>query len=114
MSGQPAGGFVASPVVYGGRVYIGSNTGVFYALDEATGSIVWSRLLGFVKSTTCGARGIASTATVAVDPSTTKPTVYVSSGDGYLFALDAATGSVVWRSVIALPSPTQNDYFDWS
>jgi outer membrane protein assembly factor BamB len=114
MAGQPAGGFVASPIVSGGRVFIGSNTGVFFALDEQTGGVLWSRFLGFVKRTTCNARGIASTATVALDPGTAKPTVYVSSGDGYLFALDAATGSLVWKSLIALPSATQNDYFDWS
>ena len=114
MTGQPSGGFVASPIVYGGKVFIGSNTGVFFALNETTGAVIWSRFLGFVPKSTCNARGIASTATVAVDPVTLKPTVYVSSGDGYLFALDAATGTVVWKSVIALQSATQNDYFDWS
>jgi outer membrane protein assembly factor BamB len=40
--------------------------------------------------------------------------VYVSGGDGYLYALNAATGTTKWRSVIALPSSTQNDYYDWS
>lgn len=114
MSGQPSGGFVASPIVYGGRVFIGSNTGVIYALDETTGKVSWSRFLGFVPKLTCNSRGIAATASVAVDPATLKPTVYVSSGDGYLFALDAATGAVVWKSVIGLQSATQNDYFDWS
>lgn len=114
MTDQPAGGFVASPIIYGGRVYVGSNTGVFFALDERTGKVVWSQFLGFVKKLTCNPRGIASTATVAIDPVTLKAIVYVSGGDGYLFALDAATGSVVWKSVIALQSATQNDYFDWS
>ena len=112
--GQPGKAFVASPIVFGGRVFIGSNTGVFYALDQATGAIAWSRFLGFSKKLTCNARGIASTATVAVDPATTKPTVYVSSGDGYLFALDAATGSVVWRSEIHAQAADVNDYFNWS
>jgi len=114
MTGQPGGGFVASPIVYGGRVFIGSNTGVFFALDELSGAVVWSRFLGFVKRSTCNARGIASTATVAIDPVRQTPVVYVSSGDGYLFALDATTGAVLWKSVIALQSATQNDYFDWS
>jgi outer membrane protein assembly factor BamB len=36
------------------------------------------------------------------------------SRDGYLFALNAATGAVVWKSVIALSSPTKSDYYDWS
>ena len=114
MTGQPGRAFVASPIVAGGRVFIGSNTGVFYALDQATGAVAWSRFLGFSKKLTCNARGIASTATVAVDPATSKPTVYVSSGDGYLFALDAATGAVVWKREIHAQSPGVNDYFDWS
>ena len=114
MPGQPPKGFVASPIVSGGKVFIGSNTGVFYALNQTTGTIAWSRFLGFVTKSTCNARGIASTATVANDPVTGKPTVYVSSGDGYLFALDVATGGIVWQREIALQSPTQNDYFDWS
>jgi polyvinyl alcohol dehydrogenase (cytochrome) len=114
IAGQPGKGFVASPIVYGGRIYIGSNTGVFYALNEFSGAIAWSRFLGFVPKLTCNARGIASTATVAIDPVTQKPTVYVSSGDGYLFALDAATGGVVWKREIHVQSPGLNDYFDWS
>ena len=41
-------------------------------------------------------------------------TVYVAGGDGYLYALSAATGQVIWKSVIAIPSATKNNYFDWS
>src|SRR4051794_10390006 len=72
MPGQPGSAFVASPIVYGGRIYIGANTGVFYALKQGTGMIAWSRFLGFVPKSTCNARGIASTATVAIDPVTLK------------------------------------------
>ena len=71
---------------------------------------VWRRRAGLLSA----ARGISSTATVALDPSTGRPTVYVSGGDGRLYALDAATGNVVWQSVIGLPSNTANDYYDWS
>jgi len=114
MTGQPGPGLYASPTVYGGTVYIGADTGVFYALDEATGHVLWKQFLGFVPKLTCHARGITSTATVAPDPRTGALTVYVAGGDGYLYALDAATGAIVWRSVIALPSTTVNDYYDWS
>src|SRR4051794_22945419 len=48
MAGQPNASLFASPTVFAGRVYIGANTGVFYALDLATKSVVWSRFLGFV------------------------------------------------------------------
>ena len=113
MPGQPWG-LLASPTVVGGRIYIGADTGVFYALDEATGHVIWHRFLGFVPTLTCGSLGIVATATVAPDPVTGVLTVYVAGGDGYLYALSAATGQIEWRSVIALPSATVSDYYDWS
>lgn len=113
MTGQPSG-LLASPTVVNGRIYIGANTGVFYALDEASGHVIWHRFLGFQPTLTCGKLGIVSTATVAKDPVTSALTVYVAGGDGYLYALSAATGAVAWRSVIAIPSTTVSDYYDWS
>ncbi len=113
MAGQPSG-LLASPTVVNGRIYIGANTGAFYALDEATGHVIWHRFLGFVPTLTCGKLGIVATATVAKDPVTNALAVYVAGGDGYLYALNAATGTVAWRSVIAIPSTTVSDYYDWS
>ena len=114
MPGQSAARLFASPTVVDGRIYIGAGTGVFYALDEATGGVLWHQFLGFVPKKNCGARGIDSTATVAPAPVTGALTVYVSDGNGYLYALSAATGAIVWKSVIALPSPKVSDYYDWS
>jgi polyvinyl alcohol dehydrogenase (cytochrome) len=108
------GGLYASPVVYGGQVYIGARTGVFYALSQATGKVVWSRSMGFVKGTTCGPEGFTSTATVAIDPVSGATTVYVAAADGYLYALDAANGATRWRAVVGIPSKTVNDYYNWS
>jgi len=114
MTGQPAAALYSSPTVYDGTVYIGADTGEFYAIDESTGTTIWSDFLGYVPKLTCGARGISDTATVATDPSTGVLTVYVSGGNGYLYALNAATGATIWQSVIALPSTTKNDYYDWA
>ncbi len=113
MPGQPSG-LLASPTVVNGRIYIGAGTGVFYALDEATGHVIWHQFLGFVPTLTCGKLGIVATATVAKDPVTHVLTVYVAGGDGYLYALNAASGQVAWRSVIAVPSTTVSDYYNWS
>ncbi len=55
--------------------------------------------------TACVYQGFTSTATVAADPSTGKLTVYVDAPDGYLYALDAATGAIVWRNQIDVPGP---------
>ncbi len=105
----------ASPSVYDGVIYIGANSGMFYALDEATGAVLWQTNLGYVVSTgTCGTRGITATATVAPDPKTGTLTVYVSGGDGYLYALDATTGAVIWKSLIGLQVGTTPNYYDWS
>jgi outer membrane protein assembly factor BamB len=114
MTGQPAPTFVSSPTVSGGQVFIGSNSGVFYALNETTGSVVWKHFLGFEPKLTCGSIGMDSTAAEDLDPVSGLPTVYASGGDGNLYAFDAATGNQNWKSVIALRSATKNDYYDWS
>jgi outer membrane protein assembly factor BamB len=106
----------ASPTVYDGMIYIGGNNGTFYAIDESTGAVVWQQAIGYVHVTkgACKSRGITSTATVALDPTTSTPTVYVSSGSGYLYAMNAATGAVTWKSVIHLPVGHSANYYDWS
>lgn len=114
MPGQPGPGFIASPTVTGGAVFIGSQTGWFYKLSEWTGAVLSKVFLGYQPKLTCAGGGIAATATVATDPSDGQQTVYVAGVDGYLYALSAADLSQKWRSVIALPSPDANDYFQWS
>jgi outer membrane protein assembly factor BamB len=115
-TGQPSAGFYASPVVSAGVVYIGSNTGVFSAIDEATGTELWHRSLGYTTAKTCGfGRGITSTATVAPDPSRGgQVTVYVAGGDGYLYALKASDGATVWRKKVVGIGTTQNTGYNWS
>lgn len=107
-------GFQSSPTVYNGVIYIGARNGRFYAIDETTGNVIWSRLIGYVTHKTCGAQGFTSTATVAPDPTSGNPTVYVYGPSGYLYAMDAATGANVWpRAKVAIPSTQVNDYYAW-
>ena len=113
-SGQPGTGFLASPIVVRGVVYIGADTGWFYKLNATTGQVLAKRFIGFQRATTCPpSRGFVDTATVAVDRSGQR-VVYVGGADGYLYALRASNLSVLWRSVIALPSKKINNYFQWS
>jgi polyvinyl alcohol dehydrogenase (cytochrome) len=89
---------LASPTVVAGTVYIGANTGDFYAISESTGSVLWKQFVGLASVPGCpGTRGVTSTATVSTDPTSGKLTVYVGGGDRNLYALDAATGVVVWK-----------------
>lgn len=108
-------GFLSSPVVYNGVIYIGGKNGYFYALNETTGAIIWKRLIGVVPKLTCGRQGFTSTATVAPDPATGNPTIYVYGATGYLYAMNAADGTDVWPpAAVAIPSTTVNDYYAWS
>jgi outer membrane protein assembly factor BamB len=117
IEGRPSPRLYASPAVSAGRVFIGADTGMFYALDEATGAELRSKDLGAQPALTCPPRGITSSATVAADPSPLRSgiqTVYVAGGDGYLHALDASTGALVWRTLVAPRSETENSYYNWS
>jgi len=109
------GGFFASPTVYNGVIYIGARNGHFYAINENTAAVIWSRRIGFISPKTCGPQGFTSTATVKNNPATGRPTVYVYGATGYLYAMDAATGKNVWpKAKVAIPSTTVNDYYAWS
>lgn len=116
---QPAGGFSASPTVADGMVFIGSQTGDFYALNETTGQVVWKRTLDYEKVGHNGncknVRGIVGTATVAPAPRTGALTVYVA-GARHLYALDAATGKRVWRSLVGPrhSAKVQGAYFNYA
>lgn len=113
VSGQPAARLDSSPTVANGVVYIGSGTGMFYAVKESTGAVIWKRQFQWVTKKTCDSHGFVSTASVANDPTTGLPTVYVAAPDGYLYALNASNGSIKWKSVVGIPSTTVNDYFNW-
>jgi outer membrane protein assembly factor BamB len=103
--------YLASPTVSDGSVFIGAASGWFYELSESTGRVEASRFLGRFPRNTCGSAGIADTATVASDPVTGAPTVYVGGADGYLYALSAANLAVRWKSPVELSRP---DYYQWS
>jgi outer membrane protein assembly factor BamB len=108
ITGEPAPRLDASPTVVAGRVYIGAQSGGFYALNESTGAVDWSTQLD-----TCTGRGITATAAVEPDPMTGVSTVYVS-GAHYLYALNAATGALVWETRIGPDTGNPHDYYDWS
>ncbi len=108
----------SSPVVYDGNVYFGSDNGTFYDLSESTGSVVWSHFTEQQPVFKCNwpqqPQGFVSSATIAPDPLSGVPTVYVAAPDGYLYAWNASTGTQLWRSVVAIPSKKVNNYFNWS
>ncbi len=107
----PAGGSIFSqPVVANGTIYWGSLDGYEHATN-LNGVQLWQQFLG--ARTTCSplpSLGVVSTATVATVSINGTPTsaVFVGGGDAHVYALNAATGAVIWST--ALAGPTTNTF----
>ena len=96
----------SSPALAAGLVYFGGYDGNFYAVDSATGQLNW-------KYTTGGERRFAGTHLHGSQPAhetmpdpfdcylsspvVWKGAVYFGSGDGHVYALDAASGALKWK-----------------
>ena len=114
VSRQPPPKLDASPTVVGGKVFIGSEAGVFYALNASTGRVVWKHSLDTQAHLTCPASGISATAAVVKDPVSGALTVY-AAGARDLYALNASNGALVWKTMIGPPDPAaQNASYNWS
>ena len=70
------------------RVYFGSDTGLFRALDAATGELVWD-----FQVKTRHHKNIWSA------PALHAGRVYFGGYDGNVYCLDAATGQEIWRNI---------------
>jgi outer membrane protein assembly factor BamB len=102
---------VASASVVNDTVYVGAWNGYEYALDASTGALQWKTYLGQTRpGPGCvppRAVGVSSAAAVV------NGVVYVGGGYPYLFALNAATGRILWRVYTGNNSPGSGHY-NWS
>ena len=86
-------GLEATPIVVDGVMYTSGVAGRVYALDAATGALKWRFEpkvdLQVVRGSCCDQvnRGVA----------VWRGKIYVGALDGWLYALDAATGKVLWQ-----------------
>ncbi len=86
---QLDGPVVASPLALGTRVFVATEHGTVYALDSASGAVLWSDPLGTQDAVACGTWGVSSTG--AIDP--LHGLLYVANADGLVHALALATGA---------------------
>ena len=94
------------PTVANGKVYWGSWDGIEHATN-LNGTQAWTANLGTVTSPTCGSAGIFSSAAVATVTINGAPTsvVFVGGGNAQIYALNAATGAVIWQTLVgAVPN----------
>jgi len=80
------GSVVSSPAVVNGVVYVGSDDWNYYAINSATGTRLWSYIIG---NTTNGCTSGSS-------PAVANGVVYITAGNGDLYALDAGAGTLKW------------------
>jgi outer membrane protein assembly factor BamB len=73
---------ISSPAIVDGTIYIGSNDGNLYAIDQQTGSRKWS---------------FATKARIPSSPAVANGLVYFNSYDGNFYAVDTATGKLRWK-----------------
>jgi len=94
----------ATPIVVDGTLYVSTPNDHVQAYDAASGELKWSYnpVLGYTDNC-CGpqSRGVA----VAYGK------VFIAQLDGHVVALDAKTGAVVWKSVIADTIPEPAHYY---
>jgi polyvinyl alcohol dehydrogenase (cytochrome) len=85
--GFPGGGKAfAQPTVVGGRLFAGSDSGKVYALDAATGCIVWMfKADAPVRSA------------ISIGPVGEKWAAYFGDQRAQAYAVDAATGTLLWK-----------------
>jgi outer membrane protein assembly factor BamB len=92
---ETAGAIRTAPAVANGILYVSSGPSIVYALNASNGALIWKDQFSLIANTstlagTLGAQSVANSV------------VYVGvlrSGQSYdLYALNASTGAVIWRS----------------
>lgn len=90
----------STPVVMDGVVYVGSGTGILYAIETASGNLKWK---------------FATPSETTSSPAVAEGLVYVNSDSGF-FAVDAASGRQAWQIKTGEPIAfdKRRDYFQSS
>ncbi len=90
-----------TPAVANGKVYVGSYDGRLYAFDVATGKRLWRFDTEGVKLNS-GDFGY-DRRSLQSSPAVANGIVFVGARDGFLYAVDAATGAERWRFDYKIP-----------
>jgi outer membrane protein assembly factor BamB len=98
----PSHGVFSQPIVSNGLVYWGSFDG-FERATNTSGQLVWQTSLGTTSPPACtdpSEAGVVSTPTVTTDVPVRGATsvLYIGGGNSTVYALNAATGAILWSS----------------
>lgn len=104
---RTGGPVASSPAVEGGRVFFGSYDGRFYALDAKTGALLWKFGTGGERRFEArGLHGMQPKGQTFADPydvylsspAVAGGLVVFGSGDGHVYALEGASGTLRWKA----------------
>ncbi len=105
-----SGGPIASSVsIVGNTAYVGSWDGYVNAINTANGSLLWKTNLGVTNDLGCNPATIGVTSAPAV----VGGVLYVGGGDTRWYALDPASGTVLW-SVFTGDNSEAGAHYNWS
>ena len=105
------GAIAASATVVDNTAYVGSWDGFEYAINAVTGVLKWRTYLGKTTSRRpdCYPHELGVSSTAAVQGGV----VYVGGGAAYWYALQAATGKVLWR-IYTGDNSEKGGHYNWS
>lgn len=87
----------SQPTIAGGRLYVGGQNGTVYSLDAASGCIAWTFVAqGGVRASISIGRRDGSPSAGLSRPRRTGYTAYIADQKGFVYAVDAANGRLIW------------------
>ncbi len=92
---------VATPVLQGTTLLVGTQRGTLHAIDTASRTVMWSFDVdtSFVRAT----HYHGESAAISASPVVTGDIVWLPGQDGFLRALDLVTGAELWSSDLGVP-----------
>jgi polyvinyl alcohol dehydrogenase (cytochrome) len=100
----------ASPSIAGGRVFVGTQSGIVYALSAATGCVYWTFRAD------SAVRAAITIAKIEANRGASMYAAFVGDRAGNVYAVDATTGSLMWKAHLddhpfarVTASPTYHD-----
>ena len=80
----------SSPVLFRGKIFVGSSTGILWALNRNSGERIWEFETSASIISTPACDGLSSSASG-------KGVICFGSTDGYLYALEQESGEIKWK-----------------
>jgi polyvinyl alcohol dehydrogenase (cytochrome) len=93
-------GISDQPIESAGVVYWGSWDGYLHATNVSTNARIWTTFIGQTSDSSCDPPSVGVASSPALANLDSQLVIFVGGGDASLYALDAATGKILWRTAL--------------